>query len=126
MLGRDQAVEAGYFARYDHTTGQVYRVRFGTDIPYEIDDDHATDVFDLAGYVDLELRPTAWLTLRGGVRQELFDYDVLDGCATDGFLVRNGPVDVQCPTQDRAGVRLNSQRLTASGSIGEKAWSAPR
>ena len=117
LLDRDQAIEAGYFARFDHTTPMLQRLRFGTQIPYRIDSDFVTDVVNLAGYVDLDLRPLPWLTLRGGVRQEYFGYDVNDQCQTAGEFVRNAPLDLSCPRFDRSGVRESSRRITATGDL---------
>src|SRR5205823_3703727 len=111
LLSRNQSLEVGYYARYDHTVPLVQRVRFGTQIPYRIDEDHVTDVLNVAGYIDLDLHPLSWLTLRGGVRQELFNYNDLESCATSGFVPLNNPIlDVQCPNRDRAGFRYAGQR----------------
>ena len=82
FLGRPQSLEVGYYARYDHTTPEIQRLRFGTQNPYAVDEDLVTDIMNLALYVDLDLRPTRWLTVRGGIRQEYFDYNVLNQCAT--------------------------------------------
>jgi iron complex outermembrane receptor protein len=117
LLGQEQSLEVGYYARYDHTTPQSQRLRFGTQIPYKGIDDFVIDTFNLAGYVDLDLRPLSWLSLRGGVRQEYFSYNVLLNCATSGNYNRGQPLDVDCPAYDRAGPRLPETRVSASGSI---------
>ena len=80
--GRPQSLEVGYYARYDHTTPQILRLRYDTQNPYAVDEDYVTDIMNLALYVDLDLRPTRWLTVRGGIRQEYFDYNALNQCAT--------------------------------------------
>jgi TonB family protein len=112
----DQSVEAGYFARYDHTVPEVQRLRFGTQIPYHIDSTLQTDIFNVAGYLDAELKPLSFLTLRGGVRQDYYGYNVLDLCATNGIFSPNGnqPLDVNCPTFDPA-PRQPTRRVVASG-----------
>ncbi len=33
LLGRPQSLEVGYYARYDHTTPEIQRLRYGTQIP---------------------------------------------------------------------------------------------
>ncbi|HZL17226.1 MAG TPA: TonB family protein [Polyangia bacterium] len=115
LLGRPQALEVGYYARYDHTTPEIQRLRYGTQIPYAIDESLTTDVVNLAVYADLDLRPTRWLTLRGGLRQEYFDYDVLNQCATAGEFIQNAPVNQTCAPFDNAGPRLPTERNTATG-----------
>jgi TonB family protein len=118
LFDRDQAIEAGYFARYDHTRPQEQRLRFGTQIPYLIDQDFQTDIFNLAGYLDAELRPFSFLTLRGGLRQEFFDYNILDNCQTAGAPYKPGAaLDVNCPFYDRAGPRQPTRRQTATGQF---------
>ncbi len=117
LLGREQAIEVGYFARYDHTSPQIQRLRFGTQIPYQTDMALQTDVFDLAGYVDVDFRPLSFLTLRGGVREESFSYSVLDLCSTAGEYKLGQPLDVVCPTYDRSGARLPTRRVTATGQF---------
>jgi iron complex outermembrane recepter protein len=118
-LGSDQSIELGYYARYDHTDPDIDRLRFGTDIPYLIDESLTTDVMNLAAYADLDLHPLSWLTLRGGAREEFFSYDILDNCATDGAYEPNQPLNVLCPAYDSAGPRQPTSRITATGTITE-------
>ena len=120
FLGRPQSLEVGYYARYDHTTPEIQRLRFGTQKPYAVDEDLTTDVMNLALYVDLDLRPTRWLTVRGGIRQEYFDYNVLNACATgaDGFI-QNTPLNPICPSYDSTGPRLPTERDTATALVTE-------
>ncbi len=117
LLGRPQALEVGYYARYDHTTPMIQRLRYGTQIPYAIDEDLVTDIMNLALYLDLDLHPTRWLTLRGGVREEYFDYNVLSQCATAGVFVPNTPLNQTCEAFDPAGPRLPTQRNTATALV---------
>jgi iron complex outermembrane recepter protein len=117
LFDRDQSVEAGYYARYDHTVPKVQRLRFGTQIPYLIDQDLQTDVFNLAGYLDAELKPLSILTLRGGIRQDYFDYNVLDNCQSAGNYAIGLPLNVNCPSFDRGGPREPSRRQTATGQL---------
>jgi iron complex outermembrane receptor protein len=117
LLGRDQTVEAGYYARYDHTTPSLFRLRFGTQVPYLNDLDLVTDTVNLAGYIDVELKPLSFLTLRGGLRQELFEYDIEDLCSTRGNFKNGEPFDEECPAYDRTGPRSPDTRVTATGQI---------
>ncbi len=118
-FGQPQSIELGYYARYDHTDPAIQRLRFGSDIPYLIDTTLTTDIVDLAAFVDLDLHPLSWLTLRGGARQEFFSYDILDNCATNGEYERNQPLNVLCPAYDSAGPRQPTARITATGVITE-------
>jgi TonB family protein len=115
----EQSAEVGYYARYDHTDPEIQRLRFGTTIPYLVDEDLTTDVFNIAPYLDVNLKPLPWLTLRGGLRQEFFSYDVLNACATDGAYKPGEPLDVLCPAFDSAGPRQPDTRVTATGTITE-------
>jgi TonB family protein len=117
LLDREQAIEGGYFARYDHTRPLVQRLRFGTQDPYLNDLDLETDVVNLAGYVDADLRPLPFFTLRGGLRQEFYEYDIRDNCFTRGNFRTGQPLDVNCPPYDRAGPRDPSRRVTATGQL---------
>ena len=116
LLGHPQALEVGYYGRYDHTLPQIEQVRFGTEIPYKIDQDLTTDVSNLAGFIDLELNPFSWLSLRGGLRDDFFNYNVLNACSTAGSFRTGEPLNDPCPSYDASGFRSPSQRITASGS----------
>jgi len=117
LLDREQALELGSYARYDHTRPLIQRLRFGTQDPYLNDLDLETDVLNIAGYVDADLRPLPFLTLRGGVRDEFFQYNVLDNCFTRGNFKAGQPLDVSCPPYDRSGPRSPSRRVTATGDL---------
>jgi len=117
LFGREQAVELGFYARYDATQPMLQRLRFGTQIPYLIDEDLQTQVTNIAGYIDLDLPLLSFLTLRGGLRAESFTYDVLDLCATAGNWEIGQPLNVMCPPYDAAGPRQPTRRVTASGQI---------
>ena len=119
FLGRPQSLEVGYYARYDHTTPMIQRLRYGTQVPYAVDEDLVTDIMNLALYVDLDLHPTRWLTVRGGIRQEYFDYNVLDQCATAGEFVPNAPLNQTCAPFDSTGPRLPTERNTATALVTE-------
>jgi hypothetical protein len=117
LFDHEQAVEGGYYARYDHTTPFIQRLKFGTQTPYLTNLDLSTDVVNLAGYFDADLRPLSFLTLRGGLRQEFFEYDIEDFCNTSGNFKPGQPLDADCPTYDRSGPRLPTRRVTATGQL---------
>lgn len=117
LFDREHTIESGYFARYDHTRPLVQRLRFGTQDPYLNDLDLQTDVVNIAGYVDADLRPLPFLTLRGGLRDEFYEYDILDNCFTRGNFKTGQPLDVNCPPYDRAGARGPTRRVTATGQL---------
>ena len=117
--GLEQSIELGYYGRFDHTIPEIQRLRFGSTIPYLIDSSLETDVLNLAPYIDVDLHPLKWLTLRGGARQEFFSYNVLNQCATDGGYQRNEPLDVNCPAYDSAGPRQPTAQISATGVIRE-------
>jgi TonB family protein len=121
IFGLDQAVEIGYYARYDHTTPSIDTLRFGTQTPYLVNESLVTDIVNLAGYVDFDLKPVRWLILRGGIRQEYFNYNVTNNCATAGNYPPSGgqPLNETCPPFDDTGPRLPSTQVTASGQITE-------
>ncbi len=109
FFGRPQSLEVGYYARYDHTTPEIQRlrVRGRSWSPTPSTKNYTTDIMNLALYVDLDLRPTRWLTVRGGIRQEYFDYNVLNQCATGAdVFIQNTPLNPICPLFDNTGPRL--------------------
>ncbi len=116
LFDREQSLEAGFYARYDHTDPELQRLRFGTQIPYLIDQDLQTDIANIAGYIDADIRPLSFLTLRGGVREELFSYDVLDLCATAGTISPpSRSMSCAPPMITPQAAAPPTQRTTASG-----------
>ena len=116
IRGLSQAITAGYDARLDQTHPSIDRLRFGTQIPYRHVSTYANAIVNLAAYADLSLRPTPWLLLQGGARQESFAYLVHDLCNTAGNVGRDAPLDRACPRLDRNGSREADARRTASAS----------
>ena len=51
-----------------------------TQVPYATNASLSGVLGDFALYADASLKPVSWVTLRGGVREELFTYDVEDHC----------------------------------------------
>lgn len=81
-LGQTQDLELGYFARADSVNNVQRLVARDTQTPYATDASLSGTLTDLALYADASLKPLSWLTLRGGLREELFTYLVEDGCAS--------------------------------------------
>lgn len=113
--GLAQSVELGAFARYNRVDSGQTRLRSSTDVPYRTDYDLLSGVTNVAAYLDAELKPWRWMTLRGGVRADMFQYDVLDRCAVHDTSVRGAPLDASCLSADRAGYREPATRRTAGG-----------
>lgn len=107
---------AGAFGRYDDTESQAQRLRDQDGAPYRTELDAEVRQTDAAGWVALDA--TAWerVTLRAGGRLETFLYDLTDHCAAkDGWFAGVEQDDVNCPDQDRYGVRSRSGSRTAFG-----------
>jgi iron complex outermembrane recepter protein len=123
-LGQEQGLEFGYYARFDHATPLVERLISGTTTPYALENDTLSDVVNLAGYVDVEFRPSSWFRLHGGFRHEYFSYDVLFNCADlGGFTVPNTAIATVCtgsggaPERKSTGVGLFEPRVTALAQL---------
>ncbi len=115
--GQTQSFEAGFYGRFDSVDAAQRRLRFGTIVPYRIDFDLAHSIGNIGLYFDAEFRPAPWFTLRGGVRGDLFVFDVLSRCdlhdTSVGSAVRT--LDVLCYERDRTGPRDPTARRSASG-----------
>jgi iron complex outermembrane recepter protein len=120
LLGRLQELELGYFGRFDVVRGLQTRILAGSNTPYARDFDLDSKLTDVGAYVDLNLSPAWWLTLRGGVRGELLTYDVLDLCAQKEVRrpsTSTPPGDESCLSQRDLGLyRDPTERNSTSGS----------
>src|SRR6187402_3675004 len=70
-----QHIEFGYFARGDVTHGAQQRIAAATGHPYATETDLDARLGDIGLYADADLKPVHWITLRGGLRSDLFSYD---------------------------------------------------
>jgi iron complex outermembrane receptor protein len=115
-LGLRQEVEAGYFARMDQTTSQQYRVGAGSNAPYITDADLTSSLGDVGVYLDGNVHLVPWLALRGGVRADMFLFDVLNNCAVqsaDNPSKASLEIDSPCLSEAEHGVyREPFQRAT--------------
>jgi len=71
-----QHIELGYFARGDRVSGVQQRDAAATGYPYLTDESLDSTLGDIGLYADADLKPVHWLSLRGGLRSDLFSYDV--------------------------------------------------
>jgi TonB family protein len=118
LWDRDQSLELGYAARYDDIEAVQQRNRSGTNIPYRKDLDLASQVSNVGLYVDSELSPARWLTLRGGARADLFHYQVENRCALTAQTSFGGdPLDTECFASDRLGYRSPDQTASTAASL---------
>lgn len=127
-LGETQQLELGYFARYDQVGGVQQRLSPTTLDAYHTDTDLESNLGDVGLYGALNLRPVSWLALRGGVRADVFTFDVDNLCAhqtinTPAPQVVPPPLDTSCMDQTDFGVHVepNERADTVSTAILPKA-----
>jgi iron complex outermembrane receptor protein len=120
LLGQTQSFELGYFARMDRVSAMRQRLSAASDVPYKTESNFDSSLGDIGLYADASLRATPWLAVRGGVRGDLFAYDVLDNCAAKDVSrpsAADSPVDQSCLDQQRFGVhREPDQRATTAST----------
>ena len=117
FLGQAQIFEAGYFLRSDFVSSQQARIGAGTNHPYKIDADLDSRLGDIGLYFDFNLRPLWFLALRGGMRGDLFTFDVKDNCPVQSVLhpsLSNPQVDTSCLSQEEMGVHRESFQRSSS------------
>ncbi|HEY3821027.1 MAG TPA: TonB family protein [Polyangiaceae bacterium] len=102
-LGLRQEFEGGYFARVDQTTSTQDRIAAGNNDPYLRDADYTATLGDVGVYVDGNVHFLPWLAARGGVRADMFMFDVLNNCAIQS-------VDDPSPTM--AAAQINQSCLS--------------
>jgi iron complex outermembrane receptor protein len=81
VLHQLQQIEIGYFARGDFGSSVQQRIEAATGHPYHTDNNLDYRLGDLGLYADVDLHPLRWLAIRGGVRGDLFTFDIHDNCA---------------------------------------------
>ena len=121
LLGFKQSIELGLYARGDMTNGTQQRIEASSSsalVPYKTGQDVSAQLGDIALYANANLRFTRWLSLRGGVRANLFTFDVQNNCAVQGDPIDHpapsATPDASCATQNGDGsYREPSQRTTA-------------
>lgn len=120
VLEQPQELELGYFARGDLVSATQQRIEAATGHPYHTDTDLDSILGDVGLYADLNVRPSPWLALRGGVRADLFTFDVNDQCAVQSVehpSPSNPPLDQSCLSQQNFGAyREPNQRVTTAST----------
>lgn len=120
MWGRNQELEAGSFARFDVVDALQLRVEAGSNVPYLRDYDLGSKLSDVGAYLDANLSPAWWLALRGGLRAELFTFNVQDRCASKEVRrpsTTNPPGDEACLSQrDFGRYRDPTERNSTQGA----------
>jgi TonB family protein len=118
-FGLKQELEGGYFARIDQTTSAQFRDMAANQDPYLTDANLTSTLADVGVYLDANVRPLSWLALRGGVRADMFLFDVLNNCAEPSSVGVDSPsnvyleVDQPCLSELKGGVyREPIQRVT--------------
>jgi TonB family protein len=114
-----QELELGYFARGDSVDGIQQRIEAATDHPYRTEANLASQLGDIGLYADADLRPWRFLSLRGGVRADLFTFDVDDLCAVDSVSHpsrANPPGDASCLDQEAFGAHREPNQRSSTGS----------
>src|SRR5690606_16841051 len=118
---RAQELELGYFGRFDFTEGVQQRLLASTpNTPYRRELDLQSNLSDLGLYADAHLRFFDWLQLKGGVRMDLFTFNVLNRCAVQDVRRPSStepPGDDSCLDQlDFGRHREPDERASAMGA----------
>jgi len=119
-LGLRQELELGYFARLDRVSATRQRIDADTGDPYVTDTDLSSSLGDIGLYVDGTLRLIPRVALRGGLRADLFTFDVLDRCAVKDVSrpsPDNPPGDASCLSQQRFGVYREPTERSSTSAI---------
>jgi TonB family protein len=119
-LGQSQELELGWFARGDRAHGTQQRVESATGVPYRTEVDLVSQLGDIGLWGDASLRAAPWLALRGGLRADLFTYDVLDACAVHGVSrpsASNPPGDASCLDQQAFGRHREPNQRSSTASV---------
>jgi iron complex outermembrane recepter protein len=119
VLGLRQEFEGGYFARFDQTHSTQDRIAAGSAAPYLIDADLDSTLGDLGVYIDSNLRLLPWLGFRGGVRADMFLFDVLNNCdvqSVDSPSKSATEVDLSCLSELEHGVYREPFQRSTTGN----------
>jgi hypothetical protein len=122
VLDQKQELEFGYFARGDKVEASQQRLQAGNGVPYLTETNLASKLGDFGLYIDGNVRFTPWLGLRGGVRSDLFTFNVNNLCAVQEVSNpsrTNPPGDASCLDQQAFGYHRepNQRSSTASTAV---------
>ena len=118
-LDSQQQIELGYFARHDVASGFQQRIEAATGAPYLTEADLVSNLDDIGLYGDANLRLLTWLAVRGGVRADLFTYNVQNLCAVSSVehpSPQNPQPDVSCKTQENFGAHREANQSASTAS----------
>jgi len=120
VLNQNQELELGYFGRFDLAQGTQERLIAGTNTPYKRDVDLDSKLTDIGLYANADLHLFDWLTLRGGLRADIFTFNIHNNCAVQDVRRPDGqnpPGDQSCISQmDLGKYREPDERVSAVGS----------
>lgn len=120
LFGQKQDLELGYFARGDDVVATRQRIAAATGDPYLTETDLRSTLVDVGIYGDATLRATRWLSLHGGLRADMFTYDVNDACAVQSVSLpspSNPPGDASCLSQQRGGEHREPNERSTTASV---------
>jgi hypothetical protein len=127
-FGQTQQLELGYFARYDQVGGVQQRLSPTTLAAYHTDTNIESNLGDIGLYGAINVRPLDWIALRGGLRADVFTFDVNNLCAhqsinTPAPQTLPPPLDTSCMDQTDHGVYVepNQRADTVSTAVLPKA-----
>lgn len=123
-FGFTQQLELGYFARYDQAGGVQQRLAAANLDPYATDTNLESNLGDVGLYGAADLRLLEWLSLRGGLRADVFSFDVDNLCAHQSISnpapqTLPPPLDNSCMSQLDSGVYVepNQRADTVSTAV---------
>ena len=120
VLGLKQEVELGMFARGDLVSALQQRIGAASADPYKTEVASDSKLADIGLYADLAVRLQSWLVLRGGLRADLFAYDVQDNCAVKDVSRPDNedpPGDVSCLSEQRFGKHREPNQHSTTATI---------
>ncbi|HEY5145842.1 MAG TPA: TonB-dependent receptor, partial [Polyangiaceae bacterium] len=111
-----QEFEIGYFARGDNVDNVQTLDNRATQVPYETNANLGGFLGDLAVYADASLKPLSFVTLRGGIREELFTYSIENDC-TDPTICAGDPATPGNPRTSAASSKMLPRASLLFGSF---------
>jgi iron complex outermembrane recepter protein len=116
-LGQKQQLEFGYFARGDTVSGLQQRIDNQTNHPYLTVADLDSSLGDLGIYAAADLSPISWLSVRGGLRSEVFTYIVNNLCAVQDVAHPSTPTGgASCLTQADFGAHVEANQVSSTAA----------
>jgi iron complex outermembrane receptor protein len=118
-LDQLQQIELGYFARHDIASALEQRIEAATGAPYLTDANLNSNLDDIGLYADANLRFLPWLALRGGVRADLFTYNLQNLCAVQSVehpSPTNPQSDVSCQSQENFGAHREPNQSASTAT----------